>query len=64
MHYDPVVFPIPRAFNPERWLEREEDDYKKGQARRQRQEKQYVPFSKGTRMCLGYNLGLAELYLA
>ena len=60
IHYDPDVFPEPRAFKPERWLDpspqgdRINPDLKK---------RHFVPFGRGTRNCLGYNLGYAMLYL-
>jgi cytochrome P450 len=27
-------------------------------------ERQFAPFGRGTRSCLGYNLGMAEVYIA
>lgn len=50
---DPLVFPQPHEFRPERWL----DD--SGEA-----EKALTPFSLGTRNCIGQNLARVELYLA
>jgi cytochrome P450 len=43
MHYDPDVFPDPKVFKPERWLG--EIDSK--------MLRNYVPFAKGSRDCLG-----------
>ena len=51
-HADPSKFPNPKKFDPNRWLN---DSEKK--------EKYLVPFSKGTRQCLGINLATAEIYL-
>ncbi|KAL4819367.1 hypothetical protein BDW67DRAFT_182313 [Aspergillus spinulosporus] len=56
MHDNPVVFPQPREFRPERWLEA---DFETAQA----MNRHFVPFSKGSRMCLGMNLAYAEIYL-
>ncbi|KAH7407097.1 putative P450 monooxygenase [Phaeosphaeria sp. MPI-PUGE-AT-0046c] len=53
-HRDETKFPAPMVFDPERWL-----DASGGE----RLEKYLVPFSKGTRQCLGINLATAEIYL-
>ncbi len=51
IHDNTSLFPNPRTFNPERFIE-------------QPQLKKYlVPFSKGSRQCAGLNLAYAELYL-
>ncbi|KAF2712577.1 putative P450 monooxygenase, partial [Pleomassaria siparia CBS 279.74] len=58
MHLDAGVFPTPNEFLPERWLPEccTESEW--------RLRRSYlVPFSKGSRMCVGMNLALAELYL-
>ena len=52
-HRDSTKFPNPRMFDPNRWL----------QPGSERLEKYLVPFSKGTRQCLGINLATAEIYL-
>ncbi|KAL4872418.1 hypothetical protein BDV12DRAFT_183083 [Aspergillus spectabilis] len=57
MHDNPVVFPEPREFRPERWLELDPE------ARGKVMGRHFVPFSKGSRMCLGMHLAYAELYL-
>ncbi|KAL4938472.1 hypothetical protein BDV06DRAFT_215067 [Aspergillus oleicola] len=57
MHDNPVVFPEPRAFRPERWLEMDTETRGKIMGRH------FVPFSKGSRMCLGMHLAYTELYL-
>lgn len=53
-HTDEAVFPDPFAFEPMRWVD--------SQART-RIGRQFVPFSRGARMCIGLNLAYAELYL-
>lgn len=54
MHNNPNVFPNPKRFDPDRWLKsdnlRDMDNH-------------LVPFSRGPRMCLGFNLAWCELYL-
>ncbi|KAJ5668037.1 uncharacterized protein N7477_006607 [Penicillium maclennaniae] len=55
VHMDPDVFPEPNTFNPDRWLESSQ----KGE----RLDRFLVPFTKGSRICLGMNLAYAELYL-
>ncbi|KAL5343465.1 cytochrome P450 [Aspergillus crustosus] len=57
MHDNQVVFPKPREFRPERWLELSPE------ARGKIMGRHFVPFSKGSRMCLGMHLAYAELYL-
>ncbi|KAF7956988.1 hypothetical protein EAE96_004310 [Botrytis aclada] len=54
MHFDSNVFSEPEAFKPERWI----GDYNK------QMDRNFVPFTKGSRSCLGVNLAWAELYLA
>ena len=45
MHDNPSLFPEPRRFDPERWLGAKEEA--------KRLQKYVVPFSRGTRACLG-----------
>lgn len=54
-HRDPKVFPDPEQFVPERWMSPNEvtNDMKE----------LFMPFSKGTRACLGKNLAIMELKL-
>ncbi|KAF4978236.1 hypothetical protein FZEAL_5341 [Fusarium zealandicum] len=54
MHTDAEVFPEPFSFRPERWL----GNYNPLMNR------SYIPFSKGSRNCLGMNFAYAELYMA
>ncbi|MCJ1247251.1 hypothetical protein MMC30_004465 [Trapelia coarctata] len=53
LHDNPTIFPNPRAFNPERWI----------QPSNVRLQKYLVPFSRGTRQCTGMNLAYCEMYL-
>lgn len=48
---DERVFPSPSTFRPERWLEQP------------RLDRYQVAFGKGSRICLGKDLALAELYI-
>lgn len=50
MHNDPSIFQDPESFQPQRWLDNP------------KLEKYLVPFSKGSRACLGINLAYAEIY--
>jgi cytochrome P450 len=43
-HENPAIFPNPRSFLPERWLD---------PAERRRLEKYMQPFGRGSRACLG-----------
>lgn len=60
IHYDPEIYPEPRAFKPERWLEASPD----GDRIDQGLKRHFVAFGRGTRNCLGYNLGYAMLYFS
>ncbi|KAF9457911.1 cytochrome P450 [Collybia nuda] len=53
MHNEPGVFLDPLKFNPERWLAEDTRDL----------DNHFVPFSRGPRMCIGFNLAWCELYL-
>jgi cytochrome P450 len=54
MHHNPVWFPDPEAFRPERWLD--------GSARNLPQDA-YLPFGAGPRSCVGRPFALLELTL-
>jgi cytochrome P450 len=54
IHRSPELFPEPSKFQPERWLDHHG---------LQVLSRYLVAFGKGTRNCLGKNLGEAELYL-
>ncbi|KAH8694203.1 cytochrome P450 [Talaromyces proteolyticus] len=56
MHYDQSLFPEPFEFRPDRWIDADE-------ATKKLMERQFAPFGRGTRNCLGYNLGMAEVYM-
>jgi cytochrome P450 len=50
---DPQIFPDPKTFKPERWLE---------PGAREKLDPYLVTFGKGSRACVGINLAYAELY--
>ncbi|KIA75687.1 hypothetical protein HK57_00502 [Aspergillus ustus] len=52
IHHNPQCFSDPKQFRPERWLGEE------GQAL----EQYYIPFSRGTRSCIGTSLAYHEMY--
>ena len=56
MHDNASIFPDPHTFKPERWLPLETEG--------QRLQKYFVPFSRGSRACLGLNLAHAEMLIA
>ena len=56
MHYDENVFPNPELFDPSRWLEGD------GVVARER-ERQLLPFSEGSRKCIGLNVARAEIHI-
>lgn len=45
MHLDPTLFPEPYKFDPERWMRVTEKE--------ERLERYVIPFSKGSRACIG-----------
>lgn len=51
VHLNPTIFPEPKLFRPERWLDNPSLS------------RYLVSFSKGSRGCLGINLAYAEIYL-
>ncbi|KAF7511511.1 hypothetical protein GJ744_004099 [Endocarpon pusillum] len=55
INLDPTIFPDPHKFDPHRWLRNREE--------RNRLEKYVIPFSKGSRACIGLHLANCELYL-
>ncbi|KAK6331811.1 hypothetical protein TWF718_002353 [Orbilia javanica] len=52
-HTNPNVFPEPLKFNPERWLTGDTREL----------ERYFMPFSRGSRVCIGLNLAWGELSL-
>ncbi|KAI0884561.1 cytochrome P450 [Annulohypoxylon maeteangense] len=54
MHTDETLYPDPKRFNPDRWMDPES---------RKMVDKTFAPFSRGTRNCLGMHLAWAELYV-
>ena len=52
LHDNPALFPNPRTFRPERFLEQPS------------LRKYLIPFSRGSRQCAGQNLAYCEFYLA
>ncbi|RYO79307.1 hypothetical protein DL763_009327 [Monosporascus cannonballus] len=55
MHKNESLYPDSEKFDPERWMDVEA---------RKKADKTFVPFSRGTRICLGMHLAWAELYIA
>ncbi|RBQ81204.1 hypothetical protein FVER14953_03770 [Fusarium verticillioides] len=53
IHYDPVLFPEPETFMPERWLDNSDKASKKN----------LIPFGKCPRMCVGLNLSYMQAYV-
>lgn len=52
IHHDESIFTDAESFIPERWIDNPQLN------------RFFVPFSKGTRNCLGINLAYAEIYLS
>jgi cytochrome P450 len=56
LHFNADVFPEPHTFKPERWLESSGDALSNMQ-------QYFVPFGRGSRMCIGQELARMELTL-
>ncbi len=56
LHDNETIFPKPREFDPNRWLNAEPKD-------RERMLKYLSNFGRGARQCAGMNLAYAEIYL-
>lgn len=54
LHYDPLTFPEPEKFNPNRWLEADERKLVE-------MESSFLPFGFGPRICPGMNLANLEI---
>ena len=57
---DSTLFPQPMDFVPDRWLA---DCLPEGFPLPNEAKKHFVPFSRGTRSCVGMNMAYAEIYL-
>lgn len=57
LHLNPVTFPDPHTFKPERWLDPPPAHLKHPLSH------YLVSFSRGSRQCVGMHLAEAELYL-
>lgn len=64
MHENPEIFPRPKEFEPERWLDHSSSSSSDDDgAKKQHLSNYLVNFSKGTRGCLGQHLASAEIHL-
>ncbi|KAL8890819.1 MAG: hypothetical protein Q9215_002045 [Flavoplaca cf. flavocitrina] len=61
-HRNPLIFPSPETFNPDRWLPTN-GSLPLAQATGKPLSRYLVPFGRGPRACLGQNFAIAELYL-
>lgn len=59
IHRDPVAFPDPDTWNPNRWLKIHEGSNDEEVS--QRMKDLFLPFSRGTRACIGQHLASVEL---
>ena len=56
LHYNPDIFTNPEAFDPNRWLESNEEKLTS-------MERAFVPFGRGARQCIGLELAKEEIIL-
>ncbi|KAI9045877.1 GT1Gtflike [Aspergillus affinis] len=56
-HHNETVFPNPGCFNPERWLQASPDEL-------QAMEQHFMPFSKGSRACIGLQQAYIYMFTA
>jgi cytochrome P450 len=56
LHRNSDAFPEPTRFDPTRWIDQPAEVAKA-------RERCFVPFSRGSRMCIGQNLAMCELYV-
>lgn len=54
-HHDPILFPDPERFDPDRWLSEQAQHLPRCA---------YLPFGAGTRQCIGDTFALAEITVA
>lgn len=64
LHRQADVFHDAERFVPQRWLQEDSESDHDYRQRIIRQQKHMMPFGKGIRMCLGFNLAMIEMKLA
>lgn len=55
LHSNPIIFPDPQDFNPQRWL---------SSPTKEKMSRDWIPFGLGPRQCIARNLAMRELVLA
>ncbi|GEQ71445.1 hypothetical protein JCM33374_g5129, partial [Metschnikowia sp. JCM 33374] len=64
MHRVEKIFPQPNTWNPQRWLQNKEESAEEYAGRLKEMQRYMLPFGKGQRMCIGYQLGVVEIKMA
>lgn len=60
IHHNPLYYPDPFVYNPERWLL---DSMEVNEVLKESARSAFSPFSKGPRSCVGKGLAMVELML-
>lgn len=63
VHLNPLIFPSPQAFIPERWLPVDNPGQLLTCAEKGHLEDYLVPFGRGARACVGRAIAMEELYV-
>lgn len=64
IHHNPEAFPNPYKWDMNRWLVDEEKDEQEEKERIKEMNRNFAPFSVGSRQCIAKNFALMELHLA
>ncbi|KAK0511176.1 hypothetical protein JMJ35_006728 [Cladonia borealis] len=64
LHHNPELFPKPFEYHPDRWLAGENANQTGSEAQKRKMERDLIPFSTGSRVCIARNLATYILFVA